>query len=204
MTHRHCEGAYLYEQTTTDGENEMKAATPNRLARLRRPLPDDLYPIALELGVRIGLRPSRLQTLRDVARYHDIGKCAIPAAILAKPAALDEREREFVREHPGIGARMLMASAYTVELAPLVRSTHERWDGSGYPNRLRGEEIPLESRIVAICDAYVAMTSARPFRATKTEEEALSEIARHAGTQFAPALAQEFQMMMRASTQRVA
>jgi two-component system, cell cycle response regulator len=196
--------AYFYEQTSTYGENEMKVAPPNRIARLRRPLPEDLYPIALELGVRIGLRPSRLQTLRDVARHHDIGKCAIPAAILAKPTALDESEREFVREHPEIGARMLAASAYTVELAPLVRSTHERWDGSGNPDRLRGEEIPLESRIVAICDAFVAMTSPRPFRATKTEEEALREIARQAGTQFDPALVQEFQMMMIASEKRAA
>ena len=182
----------------------MTAAAPTQLAGLRRPLPEDLYPIALELGVRIGLSPSRLQTLRDVARYHDIGKCAIPAGILAKPGALDASEREFVREHPEIGARMLMASAATAEFARLVRSTHERWDGTGYPDRLKGEEIPLESRIVAICDAFVAMTSPRPFRATKTGEEALRELAHHAGTQFDPTLAREFQTMMRASRKRVA
>ena len=182
----------------------MKTATPDQLARLRRPVPEDLYPIALELGVRIGLRPSRLQLLRDVARFHDIGKCAIPAAILAKPGPLDKSELEFVREHPEIGARMLMACADTAEIAPLVRSTHERWDGSGYPHRLKSEETPLESRIVAVCDAFVAMTSPRPFRATKTEDEALRELVEHAGTQFDPVLVQEFQMMMDASHRRVA
>jgi len=182
----------------------MTAATFDRLARLRRPVSEDLYPIALELGVRIGLKPSRLQLLRDVARFHDIGKCAIPAAILTKPTALDESEREFVREHPEIGARMLMARADTAEIAPLVRGTHERWDGSGYPNRLKAEEIPLESRIIAVCDAFVAMTSPRPFRATRSEDEALRELTYHAGTQFDPALVREFQMMMDASQRRVA
>ena len=182
----------------------MNAVTSDRFSRIRQPLPEELYPIALELGVRLGLQPRHLQTLRDGARYHDIGKRAIPERILDKPAALDEREREFVREHPEIGARMLMASLETAHLARLVRSTHERWDGRGYPNRLRGDAIPLESRISAVCDAFVAMTSPRPFRHTKSEEEALSEIALNAGTQFDPNLVREFLLMMGAARARVA
>jgi HD-GYP domain-containing protein (c-di-GMP phosphodiesterase class II) len=182
----------------------MKAATSDRFARIRQPLPEDLYPMALELGVRLGLQPSQLQTLRDVARYHDIGKRAIPARILDKPAALDESERAFVREHPEIGSRMLMASLETAHLARLIRGTHERWDGRGYPSRLKGEAIPLESRIIAVCDAFVAMTSPRPFRQTKSEEEALYEIALNAGTQFDPDLAREFLLMMGTARARVA
>lgn len=182
----------------------MKTAYFERIAALRGPQPDDLYPIALELGVRLGFRPGRLQILRDVARHHDIGKGAIPAGILAKPGPLDADELGFVREHPEIGARMLLASAQTAEIAPLVRSTHERWDGTGYPDRLSGETVPLESRIVLICDAYVAMTSPRSFRPTRNEEEALSEIYRHAGTQFDPGLVQEFLVMMSVARERVA
>ena len=182
----------------------MKSGQYDRLAAMRRPQPEDLYPIALELGVRLGLRPARLQLLRDVARFHDIGKSAIPFAILAKPGPLDGDELGFVREHPEIGARMLMASADTAHLAPLVRSTHERWDGSGYPDGLEGEEIPLESRIVALCDAYVAMTSSRSFRPSRGEEETLREIYRQAGKQFDPELASEFLVMMTSARERVA
>ena len=182
----------------------MRAATTNYLNTARQPLPDDLYPIALELGVRLGFRPSALQILRDVARYHDIGKSAIPSQILQKPAALDENERQFVREHPEIGARMLMIDAGTAHLSQLVRSTHERWDGAGYPDQLKGEKIPLESRVIAICDAFMAMTSPRPYRATRGVNEALSEITREAGGQFDPVLAEEFRFMMLVAEQRVA
>jgi len=190
--------------TTTNGEIEMRTAASDRIARLRAPSPEDIYPYALQLGVRLGLGLIQLQALREVARYHDIGKRAIPLAILAKPGKLDPDELEFARSHSAIGARILHAHHETEELAPLVRASHERWDGAGYPDRLAGEEIPLVSRIIAVCDAFVAMTSPRPYRATMNEQQALLEIARHAGTQFDPNLAREFQRMMTVSEQRVA
>ncbi len=120
------------------------------------------------------------------ALLHDIGKVGIPDSILQKPAALDEAEWELMREHPAIGARIVASIPGLTHLAAAVRAEHERWDGAGDPEGLRGTEIPIASRIILACDAYHAMTSDRPYRAAMSEQDARSELARHAGSQFDP------------------
>jgi len=130
--------------------------------------------------------------VRLAAQLHDIGKTAIPAAILEKPGPLDEREWEFIRRHPLIGERIVLAAPALAGTAPLIRSSHERVDGGGYPDGLCGEEIPLGSRIIAVCDAFDAMTSDRSYRQSMGIDAALQELKRHAGTQFDTAVVEAF------------
>lgn len=127
------------------------------------------------------------------AELHDIGKMAIPDAILNKPGPLDEREWEFMRKHTAIGERIVAAAPALAPVATLVRSSHEHWDGSGYPDALAGEQIPLGSRLVAVCDAYEAMTGERSYRDRKPPAEALEELRRCGGTQFDPAVVAAFE-----------
>jgi HD-GYP domain-containing protein (c-di-GMP phosphodiesterase class II) len=122
--------------------------------------------------------------VRLAGRLHDVGKTAIPAAILEKPGPLDEREWEFMRRHPIIGERIVMAAPALAGTAELIRSSHERIDGQGYPDGLSGQDIPMGSRIIAVCDAFDAMTSERPYRGPTGVAEALAELGSHAGTQF--------------------
>ena len=129
---------------------------------------------------------------RLAARLHDVGKTAIPASILDKPGPLDEREWEFMRRHPLIGERIVLAAPALAGSAPLIRSSHERVDGGGYPDGLAGEEIPLGARIVAVCDAFDAMTSQRSYRGPTSVEAALKELRSHAGTQFDTAVVEAF------------
>jgi HD-GYP domain-containing protein (c-di-GMP phosphodiesterase class II) len=124
--------------------------------------------------------------LRHVAELHDVGKVAIPDAILLKHGPLDDEEWAFVHQHPVIGERIVGAAPSLAVIARSVRSTHERWDGLGYPDGICGEEIPLAARIVAVCDAVSAMVSDRPYRDAIDLPEALAELARCAGTQFDP------------------
>ena len=111
---------------------------------------------------------------------------AIPDEILCKPGPLTAEEWAFIRQHTLVGERILRATPALRGVAKVVRSSHEHWDGSGYPDALAGEDIPLASRIVMACDAYHAMTSDRPYRQARTPEEALEELMRLAGTQFDP------------------
>ena len=124
--------------------------------------------------------------MRRAAELHDVGKSAVPDAILAKPGPLDEREWEFVRQHTLVGERILRAAPALASVARLVRSSHERFDGSGYPDGLAGETIPLGARIVAACDAWDAMMTNRPYRKALSQSEALTELRRCSGTQFDP------------------
>jgi two-component system cell cycle response regulator len=122
------------------------------------------------------------------AELHDIGKVAVPDAILHKHGRLDARERRFMRQYPLVGERILRAAPSLSPLAPLVRSSHERWDGLGYPDGLRRTESPIGARIIAACDAYHAMCSAQPYRSALRDDEAVAELHRCAGTQFDPAV----------------
>ena len=142
--------------------------------------------LALEVGARLGLAPDDLDELSRAAQLHDLGKVAVPDEILGKPGELDEREWEFIHQHTVVGERILRASPLFRNAATVVRSSHERWDGTGYPDGLVGEEIPLASRIVSACDAFEAMTTSRPYRVARTTHDALEELRRCSGTQFDP------------------
>jgi two-component system, cell cycle response regulator len=144
------------------------------------------------VGRRLRVPAEQLETLRQAAEVHDIGKIAIPEQILMKPGPLTDEEWEFIRRHPLIGERILAAAPALGQVARLVRSTHERWDGSGYPDKLEGQEIPLGARIIAVCEAFDAMISERPHTAVLTVEEALRELLRCSGTQFDPGVVEAF------------
>jgi diguanylate cyclase (GGDEF)-like protein len=143
--------------------------------------------LAEGVGRHLGLDQVALGHLVRAAGLHDVGKVAIPESILTKPGPLDDAEMTFIRRHTLIGARILLAAPSLAPEARLVRASHERWDGEGYPDRLAGEQIPLGARIIFACDAFEAMTSGeRPYRRPVSAELALEELRRCAGTQFDP------------------
>jgi len=133
---------------------------------------------------------------RTVGLYHDIGKYAIPYEILQKPGRLTDEEMQVVRIHPELGEELLRDQEEFREMLPAVRHHHERWDGRGYPDGLRGRIIPVEARILSIVDTYDAITSDRPYRKGSAPEAAIVEIVRCAGTQFDPSLAKLFCRIM--------
>jgi diguanylate cyclase (GGDEF)-like protein/putative nucleotidyltransferase with HDIG domain len=138
---------------------------------------------AMALGQALGLDRDRIVQLRRAALLHDVGKVAVSQETLTKPRPLDDAERAEMQLHPGVGATMLLHAGLAEE-ATWVRHHHERIDGEGYPDRLAGDDIPLEARIIFVADAFEAMTSDRPYRAGVGVEEALTELRRCAGTQF--------------------
>ena len=147
---------------------------------------------ATAVGRAFGLRGVDLEELRLAARLHDIGKLAIPDNVLKKPGPLDVNEWAFIKQHTVMGERILLASPGWKSVGAIVRATHERWDGAGYPDGLAGEEIPLAARIIAVCDAYSAMTTKRPYRIPVPLEQALAELRGSAGTQFDPQVVETF------------
>jgi diguanylate cyclase (GGDEF)-like protein len=144
--------------------------------------------LAVAVGRALGLDTEELVELRLAAELHDVGKLAIPDAVLRKPGPLTVEEWRFIHQHTLIGQRILAGEPSLRRVGEIVRSTHERWDGQGYVDRLAGDEIPLASRVIAACDAYSAMTDGRPYRATLTREQAVAELRRCAGGQFDPAV----------------
>ena len=144
--------------------------------------------LALKVGGGLGLDTRSLKRLELGALFHDIGKIGIPEAILSKPGPLTSVEREIVEKHPELGERIIAPIDRLEEVRPIVRHCHERYDATGYPDGKRGEEIPIESRIILVCDAYHAMTTDRPYRKRLSQEEALRRLDEGAGTQFDPAV----------------
>jgi diguanylate cyclase (GGDEF)-like protein len=148
--------------------------------------------LAVETAERLELPADEIARIRLAAELHDVGKAAVPRGILEKTGRLDETELAYLRQHSVIGERILAAAPALANVAPLVRATHERPDGTGYPDRLRLEQIPMGSRVVAVVDAFDAMTTSRPYQRTKSVDQALVELRRGAGTQFDPAIVTAF------------
>jgi diguanylate cyclase (GGDEF)-like protein len=142
--------------------------------------------LSLKVGEGLGLDGRQLKRLELGALFHDIGKIGVPEHILSKPGPLDDEERRIIQRHPELGERIIAPIDRLEEVRPIVRHCHERWDGGGYPDGKAGVDIPLESRIIFVCDAYHAMTTDRPYRKRLDAHEALRRLEAGAGTQFDP------------------
>ena len=138
------------------------------------------------------LSPSRCNLVHHAAHLHDIGKIGVSDKVLNKAGKLTHEEMRELQLHSSIGYTILSKTPEFATMARIVRHHHERWDGNGYPDGLKGQDIPLESRIIGLVDAFDAMTSDRPYRAGKTHEWALNEIQKHAGSQFCPECVEYF------------
>jgi diguanylate cyclase (GGDEF)-like protein len=150
---------------------------------------DEVQRLSVAVARRLGLDQAQTDEIRTVALLHDIGKIGVPDHVLHNPDPLSREEWAVMREHPVIGARILSPLPGLSAVATAVRHEHERWDGTGYPDGLKGDEIPLASRVVLACDAYYALVSDRPYRSALSQDEALEELTCCAGTQFDPAVA---------------
>jgi len=147
---------------------------------------------AVTIATELGLPPEQIEIIRQSAYLHDIGKIAIPESILHKPGRLTEAEYNFLKKHADTGADFIATSQGLRHLAPFIRHHHERWDGRGYPAGLAGEAIPLEARILNVCDSVEAMASDRPYHRGMSIAEIIAEVERYAGTQFDPIVAAVF------------
>lgn len=182
----------MYEQKDSgrvSAGSQVEEALLTTLAERQPDLGEHVHGVAqlsLRVGERLGLDSGELVILHRAAELHDIGKIAIPDAILDKPGPLDETERAFIERHTELGERIIAAAPSLAPVAKLVRSSHERFDGTGYPDGLAGEDIPLASRIIFACDAFSAMTSDRPYSDARAVPEALEELQFCAGGQFDP------------------
>lgn len=173
--------------------------TCDALLRVLREREPELYEhlhgvgeLAVAVGRRLALDAEDLDVVCRAAELHDVGKMAVPDAILGKAGPLDADEWAYMRRHTLIGERVLSAVPALAPVARLVRSSHERWDGAGYPDGLRGEETPLGARIVAVCDAYDAMVTDRPYRRGMSPLDAVAELRRCSGSQFDPRVVDAF------------
>jgi putative nucleotidyltransferase with HDIG domain len=152
---------------------------------------------AVALAQELNLSELEVREVELSALFHDIGKIGIPDSVLLKPARLSRAEFEIMKSHPVRSAKILEKISHLANLIPGIRAHHERWDGFGYPDGLKGSEIPLYARIILIADTFDAMTSTRPYRLALDREMAYAELSACAGTQFDPALVEAFLKAMR-------
>jgi len=181
---------------TTEGRGRVAAEVLLRALASGEPsVHDHVREVAaLARGVAgvLGIGEEEREVIARAAELHDIGKMAIPGEILAKRGPLGPDEEDFMRRHTLMGEAIIRAAPTLRPVAALVRSSHERWDGLGYPDGLRGEQIPLGARVVAVCDAFSAMCETRPYGRVLTEFEAVLELRRCAGSQFDPLVVRAF------------
>ncbi|MBV9803072.1 MAG: diguanylate cyclase [Solirubrobacterales bacterium] len=196
--------ARMYEQK---GERQPNAANESQHVLLRALAErnselgqhnDDVAALVAAVCREMGLQDSEIEAVRRAAELHDVGELAIPDSILDKPGPLDPDEWELMRRHTIVGERIVTSATSLRDVAPIIRSSHERWDGDGYPDGLSGEAIPLGARIVAVCDAFDAMTTTRPYRDAMREPDALAELRRCAGHQFDPGVVAAFERVIEA------
>jgi two-component system cell cycle response regulator len=183
---------------TPDRLSQKLAERVPRMGRHHRAVAE----LASAVARRIGLQGERLHAVVRAAELHDVGKILVPEAILNKPGALTEDELHLMRRHAIAGYVILTESGEPAPVPALVRSSHERWDGAGYPDGLSGEDIPLGSRVITICDAYDAMTNERPYRPARTAAEALAELRLGAGVKYDPCLVAVFATVVGDAPQR--
>jgi two-component system, cell cycle response regulator len=171
-----------------------------QMVRVRDPITashlDAVGLLARRLALNLELEPVTVNRIAAAARLHDIGKTAIPRSILEKPGVLDESEWQQIRRHPDSGATIVAGFPQLEKYRAIVRAHHERVDGRGYPDGLLGSEIPYESRIIAVVDAFHAMTVSRPYSRVRTPAQALAELMNCSGTQFEPEYVEAFVQTM--------
>jgi diguanylate cyclase (GGDEF)-like protein len=186
------ERMYSHKRQRTSLAGEQAREVLLRIIHAKQPAlqerSSDIAQMCERVGRRLGLEAPVLEELVRAAELHDIGKVGIPDAILRKTEPLTEAEWAFVKQHTLLGARILGAVPALAETANIVRATHERWDGEGYPDGLQGEDIPIAARIISACDAYEAMREGRSYRTSRSATDAVSELRRAAGSQFDPAV----------------
>ena len=187
---------YAAKHSRSAGPRDQARNVLMRAMQARQPDLDEhageVATLAIRVARRLGLTGETLDEIARAAELHDVGKVGIPDAILTKPAPLDDTEWQYMHQHTILGERILNAAPALRPVARLVRSSHERWDGTGYPDRLSGQGIPLGARIIAVCDAYEAMTADRPYRQALSDPTARNELRANAGTQFDPAVVAAF------------
>jgi diguanylate cyclase (GGDEF)-like protein len=190
------ERMYAHKHGRFSGAGEQARDVLMRTMQAKQPALGDhsseVAQLAAAVARRLGMNAEQTDEVSRAAELHDVGKVGIPDAILDKSAPLDADEWEFMRQHTVLGERILSAAPALRPVAELVRSSHERWDGAGYPDGLAGTAIPRGSRVIAVCDAYEAMTSDRPYRRARSSEAACQELRAAAGTQFDPEVVEAF------------
>jgi diguanylate cyclase (GGDEF)-like protein len=197
---------YAYKQqgrpsTAQQATDALVRAQHERSASLG-PHASEVAALAVAVGQRMRLSEHRLHALRQTAELHDVGKMAIPDAVLDKTEPLTDEEWDLIHEHTIVGERIVSAAPALGNVAKVVRATHECFDGTGYPDRLAGEEIPLEARIVNAADAFCAMTQTRTYREARTFEGAVEELRRCAGKQFDPVVVENLIAVVREEPSR--